>query len=114
MSDAEAQVDELQARIAELEGDTGGAMNMINPWAKNGRKRRTDVDRSAKRRNGTSLNQSTASTYLRRCGLRTGSLLQHMTDDKITWLARNVPEGMTVAEFLATALLDDAMAEDEE
>jgi len=37
-----------------------------------------------------------------------------MTDDKITWLARNVPEGMTVAEFLATALLDDAMAEDEE
>ncbi len=113
MSDAEAQVDELQARIAELEGDTGGAMNMINPWAKNGRKRRTDVDRSAKRRNGTSLNQSTASTYLRRCGLRTGSLLQHMTDDKITWLARNVPAGMTVGEFLVTALLDDAMAEDE-
>ena len=88
-------------------------MNMINPWANNGRKRRTDVDRKAKRQNGTSLNQSTASTYLRRHGLKTGSLLQHLTDEKINWLARNVPEGMTVGEFLVTALLDDAMAEDE-
>jgi hypothetical protein len=87
---------------------------MINPWANNGRKRRTDVDRKAKRANGESLHQSTASTYLRRCGLKTGSLLQHLTDEKITWLARNVPAGMTVGEFLATALLDDAMAEDEE
>ena len=86
---------------------------MINPWANNGRKRRTDVDRKAKRANGESLHQSTASTYLRRCGLKTGSLLQHLTDEKITWLARNVPEGMTINEFLATALLDDAMAEDE-
>jgi hypothetical protein len=88
-------------------------MNMINPWANNGRKRRTDVDRKAKRANGESLNQSTASTYLRRCGLKTGSLVQHLTDEKINWLARNVPEGMTVGEFLVTALLDDAMAEDE-
>ena len=88
-------------------------MNMINPWANNGRKRRTDVDRNAKRANGESLHQSTASTYLRRCGLKTGSLLQHLTDEKITWLARNVPAGMTVGEFLVTALLDDAMAEDE-
>jgi hypothetical protein len=87
---------------------------MINPWENNGRKRRTDVDRKAKRANGESLHQSTASTYLRRCGLKTGSLLQHLTDEKITWLARNVPEGMTVNEFLVTALLDDAMAEDEE
>lgn len=87
---------------------------MINPWENNGRKRRTDVDRKAKRANGESLHQSTASTYLRRCGLKTGSLLQHLTDEKITWLARNVPEGMTVNEFLATALMDDAMAEDEE
>lgn len=85
-----------------------------SPWRNNGRKRLCDVDRSAKRANGNSLNQSTASTYLRRCGLRTGSLLQHMTDDKITWLAKNVPSGMTVAEFLVTALLDDAMSEDEE
>jgi hypothetical protein len=37
-----------------------------------------------------------------------------MTDDKIAWLARNVPSGMTVAEFLVTALLDDAISEDEE
>ena len=87
---------------------------MINPWENNGRKRRTDVDRKARRANGESLHQSTASTYLRRCGLKTGSLLQHLTDEKITWLARNVPEGMTVNEFLATALMDDAMAEDEE
>ena len=85
-----------------------------SPWANNGRKRRTDVDRKAKRANGESLHQSTASTCLRRCGLKTGSLLQHLTDEKITWLARNVPEGMTVNEFLVTALLDDAMAEDEE
>ena len=88
-------------------------MNMISPWANNGRKRRTDVDRKAKRANGESLHQSTASTYLRRCGLKTGSLLQHLTDEKITWLARNVPPGMTIGEFLVTALLDDAMAEDE-
>ena len=88
-------------------------MNMINPWANNGRKRRTDVDRKAKRPNGESLHQSTASTYLRRCGLKTGSLLQHLNDEKIDWLARNVPPGMTVGEFLVTALLDDAMAEDE-
>ena len=87
---------------------------MISPWQNNGRKRLTDVDRKAKRANGESLHQSTASTYLRRCGLKTGSLLQHLTDEKITWLARNVPEGMTINEFLATALLDDAMAEDEE
>ena len=87
---------------------------MINPWENNGRKRRTDVDRKARRANGESLHQSTASTYLRRCGLKTGSLLQHLTDEKITWLARNVPEGMTINEFLATALMDDAMAEDEE
>lgn len=86
---------------------------MISPWAGNGRKRRTDVDRKAKRQNGTSLNQSTASTYLRRQGLKTGSLLQHLNDEKINWLARNVPEGMTINEFLATALLDDAIAEDE-
>ena len=88
-------------------------MNMINPWANNGRKRRTDVDRKAKRANGDSLHQSTASTYLRRRGLKTGSLLQHLNDEKIDWLARNVPAGMTVGEFLVTALLDDAMAEDE-
>jgi hypothetical protein len=85
-----------------------------SPWRNNGRKRLNNVDRSVRRPNGNSLNQSTASTYLRRCGLRTGSVLQHLTDEKITWLARNVPEGMTVNEFLATALLDDAMAEDEE
>jgi hypothetical protein len=84
-----------------------------SPWQNNGRKRRTDIDRSAKRANGESLHQSTASTYLRRCGLKTGSLLQHLTDEKIDWLARNVPAGMTVGEFLVTALLDDAMAEDE-
>ena len=88
-------------------------MNPINPWSNNGRKRRTDVDRKAKRPNGDSLHQSTASTYLRRRGLKTGSLLQHLNDEKIDWLARNVPSGMTVGEFLVTALLDDAMAEDE-
>ena len=87
---------------------------MINPWENNGRKRRTDVDRKARRANGESLHQSTASTYLRRCGLKTGSLLQHLTDEKIDWLARNVPPGMTIGEFLVTALLDDAMAEDEQ
>lgn len=84
-----------------------------SPWRNNGRKRLNNVDRSVKRPNGESLHQSTASTYLRRCGLKTGSLLQHLNDEKITWLARNVPPGMTVGEFLVTALLDDAMAEDE-
>lgn len=43
---------------------------------------------------------------------RAGSLADYMTDDRARWLSRNVPEGMGVIEYLMTALLDDAIAEE--
>ena len=50
----------------------------------------------------------------RRRGLNMGALGPHMTFEKLNWLALNVPQDMTVGEYLLCALLPDAMAEDAE
>lgn len=47
-----------------------------------------------------------------KANLSMGSIKRHLTDEQYLWLDRNLPRKMTVAEYLVTALLTDAMNED--
>lgn len=51
---------------------------------------------------------------IKKTGMNVGSLLAHLKEPHIAWLASNKPAEMDVNEYLVTALLDDAMAEDAE
>lgn len=52
--------------------------------------------------------------YLKKLGMEVGSSRKFLTKRHMDWLATNKPGEMTVGEYLVTALLDDAMAEDAE
>lgn len=51
------------------------------------------------------------SRELQKSKLQLGALGRHVSDEHISFLERNVPDGMTVAEYLVEALLQDAMME---
>jgi hypothetical protein len=65
------------------------------------------------RPNGRTLQQSRVQQKLAEHGLRMGGLSHYLTEHQLDWIARDIPDGWTVAEYLATAILPDVMSEDE-
>ena len=85
---------------------------MITERTRPGPKRLT-CDPHIPRPNGRTLQQHRVSSRLARHGLRMGGLSHHITEEQLDWIAQTIPDGWTVAEYLATAILPDAMAEDQ-
>lgn len=66
------------------------------------------------RPNGRTLQQHRVQRKLAEHKMRMGGLSHYLTEHQLDWIARDIPDGWTVAEYLATAILPDVMAEDEE
>lgn len=86
---------------------------MIAERKRPGPKRSTD-DPHIPRPNGRTLQQHRVQRKLAQHSFRMGGLSHYLTEDQLDWIARDIPDGWTVAEYLATAILPDVMAEDEE
>jgi len=78
-----------------------------------GPKRSTD-DPHVPRPNGRTLQQHRVQNSLAQHGLRMGGLSHHITEGQLDWIARDIPDGWTIAEYIANAIIPDAMAEGEE
>lgn len=84
---------------------------MSNPWANNGRKK-SEGDRRKKDRFGKSLHRHCIQGRLKRRGLKIGSVTEALDEASVDWLAQNMPPEMTIAQYIISALVSDAMAED--